>query len=166
MYTNVYTSFIHFLSSQYTNHWCFHQGAHHQNGADRVPSRNRDRGAWPPGTWKNRFWYLKQGGLHHQIYKISLSLLWISSRSHSVDEVEFLPPVDVPPLKGVLHVPTGAGFLSWTVFHRPGFLWNKGHFPHFKTISEWVVVCFVATSHPDLCGDSWECFGPLEIQTM
>lgn len=33
-------------------------------------------------------------------------------RSHSVDEVEFLPPVDVPPLKGVLHVPTGAGFLS------------------------------------------------------
>lgn len=108
----------------------------------------------------------KKGGLHHQIYKISLCLLWISSRSHSVDEVEFLPPVDVPPLKGVLHVPTGAGFLSWTIFHRPGFLWSKGHFPHFKTISEWVVVCFVATSHPDLCGDSWECFGPLEIQTM
>lgn len=61
---------------------------------------------------KTGFDIQRKGGLQHQITKFPYVYCGYSSRIHSVDDVKFLPPVDVPPLKGVLHVPTGAGFLS------------------------------------------------------
>ena len=144
--THIFTiAYIHIHSSESTNHWCS-QGAHHQNGADRAPSPNRDRGAWPPGT-SNGEMFKKIGGLNHQIQDFP-DLLW--------DEVEFILLMvqisfhQLISLKGVLYVSTLPEFLSWTVFHRPGFLWNKFENSLIFSKLEWGVV-WRFYKWPDLC---------------
>ena len=91
--------------------------------------------------------FKKIGGLNHQIQNFP-DLLW--------DEVEFiLLMVQISfhqflSLKGVLYVSTLPEFLSWTVFHRPGFLWNKFENSLILSKLEWGVVWRFYKS-PDLC---------------